>query len=212
MNNIAHKAIVLKLNKNWQAVEVQLVGKAICDLVNGVVKAVDVVYETNPDGTPNFDIEEYVNPVSWEQWITLPVYDWHESISSTHMTIRVPTVVICKDYAKVPEKKFKGKPTKEALAIRDNLIDAYTGKELDYDTATKDHVVPLHRGGKDTYDNVVLTTKEINNMKGSRLNSECGLDKMYVNPHNPKPILFPQTIRKSRHQDWDIVLGRTKKK
>jgi hypothetical protein len=49
------------------------------------------------------------------------------------MNVRVPTVVVAKNYSKIPKKKFKGKPTKEGLAIRDNLIDPYTGKELNFE-------------------------------------------------------------------------------
>jgi len=205
MRNITNKAIVLKLNRNWVPVAIELVSKTICDLITGVIKAMDIVYETNNDGSPNFETYEYVNPVDWNEWITLPVRPWDLSVASAHMTIRVPTVVIAQNYAKIPEKKFRGKPTKEGLYIRDNGINAYTGEELDFSHATIDHVVPLSRGGKDTYDNTVLTSKAINNKKGNRLNSEVGL-KLLINPHNPQPIKVSHTIRKSRHVDWSHFL------
>lgn len=201
MRDIAHKAIVLKLNKLWKPVGVELVSKTICDLMTGVIEAIDIVYMTNPDGTPNFDEHEYVNPVSWDEWVKLPVRPWDLSIHSTHLNIRVPTVVITKNYSKIPEKKFKGKPTKEGLFIRDNGVDPYTGQELAYEEATIDHVLPLSRGGTDTYENTVLTTKEINNKKGNKLNSEAGLNLMFK-PTQPKAIKVSHTIRKARHQDW----------
>lgn len=205
MNNIANKAIVLKLNRLWKPVGVELVSKTICDLMTDVIFAMDIVYATNPDGTPDFDRHEYVNPVGWDDWVKLPVRDWDLSIRSAHLHVRVPTVVITRKYSKVHEKKFKGKPTKEALFIRDNGIDAYTGRELEYEEATIDHVVPKDRGGADTYDNTVLTTKKINNDKGNKLNSEAGL-KLLINPHNPKPIKVSHTIRKARHHDWEPFL------
>ena len=205
MRDIAHKAIVLKLNKLWKPVGVELVSKSICDLMTGVIVAMDIVYETNEDGTPNFDKHEYVNPVNWEEWMKLPVRPWDLSIHSTHMHIRVPTVVITKNYAKIPEKKFKGKPTKEGLFIRDNGVDPYTGNDLEYEVATIDHVLPLSRGGTDTYDNTVLTTKEINNKKGNKLNREAGLTLLFK-PTQPKAILVSHTIRKARHQDWKQFL------
>jgi 5-methylcytosine-specific restriction endonuclease McrA len=206
MNNIAHKAIVLKLNKQWIPVGVGLVSKIICDMMTGVVLGMDIVYATNPDGTPNFEVQEYVNPVrDWEEWAKLSVRPWDLCIHSTKMTFRVPTVVITAKYAKVHEKKFKGKPTKEGLAIRDNLRDAYTGEELELQHCSVDHVIPRSRGGTDTYDNTVLTTKEINNRKGNKLNSEAGLT-LLINPHNPKPILVSHTIRKARHNDWRSFL------
>jgi 5-methylcytosine-specific restriction endonuclease McrA len=201
MSDIAERAICLKLNKNWNPVHVETVGKTICDLVTGVIHAMDIGYSTNDDGTPDFSMYEYVNPVGWDEWIKLPVRPWDLSIHSAHMHIRIPTVVIAKNYSKVPEKKFKGKPTKEGLAIRDNLTNAYTGEELDLANSSIDHVVPISRGGTDTYDNTVLTTKEINNKKGNRLNSEAGLT-LLINPHFPKPIPISHTIRKARHVDW----------
>lgn len=201
MNDIAHKAIVLKLNRNWTPVGVELVSKTICDLMTGVIVAVDISYTMKEDGTPDFDSYEYVNPVDWDTWMTLPVREWDLAIHSSKMTIRVPTVVITQNYSKVPEKKFKGKPTKEGLMIRDGGLDGYTGEVLDPSEATIDHVLPTSRGGTDTYDNTVLTTKEINNRKGNKLNGEVGL-QLLVNPHNPKPVKVSHTIKKARHHDW----------
>ena len=202
MNDIARKAIVLKLNRLWKSVGIGLVGKTICDLMNGVVLGMDIHYKLKEDGTPDFDGPlEYANPVDWNTWITLPVYPWQPSIHSAKMEIRVPTVIITVNYSKVHKKNFIGKPTREALAIRDNLTDGYTGKELEYEDATIDHVIPTSRGGTDTYDNTVLTKKETNNRKGNKLNSESGLT-LFVNPHNPKPILISDTIKRPRHRDW----------
>lgn len=211
MNDIAHKAIVLKLNKNWTPVGVELVSKTICDLITGVILAVDIVYSQKEDGSPDFDNYEYVNPISWDEWITLPVRPWDLSLHSSKMTIRVPTVVITQKYNKVPEKKFKGKPTKEGLLIRDGGLDGYTGELLDPSEATIDHVIPVSRGGSDTYDNTVLTTKEINNKKGNKMNNEVGL-QLLINPHNPKPVKVSHTIRKARHHDWKHFLVKPKNK
>ncbi|HQI44903.1 MAG TPA: HNH endonuclease [Bacteroidales bacterium] len=210
MRDIAHKAIVLKLNKLWRPVGVELVSKTICDLITGVIEAIDIVYSVNQDGTPNFNDEyEYVNPVTWEEWIKLPVRPWDLSIHSAHMHIRVPTVVVTKNYSKIPVKKFRGKPTKEGLFIRDNGTDAYNGKDLEFEEATIDHVIPLSRGGTDTYDNTVLTDKETNNKKGNKLNHEVGL-KLLFKPAQPKTILVSHTIRKARHQDWKFFLEKPK--
>lgn len=210
MNDIADKAIVLKLNKFWAPVHVSPVCKALSDLMTGVVCALDIHYAENADGSPNFDKQAYVNPVGWDEWITLPVRPYDLSIHSIHLHIRVPTVVITKKYSKVPEKKFKGNPTKEGLALRDNLIDGYTGKELDLKTATIDHKIPKSRGGTDTYDNTLLTTKEINNRKGNRTPEEAGLT-LFVIPHNPSPIPKSHTIRRIRHYDWSPFLPKKKK-
>jgi len=210
MDDIAHKTIVLKLNKLWKPVGVGLVWKTICDLINGVVEALDIEYSTNDDGSPNFDTYDYVKPVDWDGWAKLPVRPWDLSIHSPHLNIRVPTVVVAKNYAKIPDRIFKGKPTKEGLFIRDNGRDGYTDEELEFKEATIDHVIPLSRGGPDTYDNTVLTTKEINNRKGDKLNNEAGL-KLLITPHHPGPIKVSNTIRRPRHRDWKHFLLSKKK-
>ena len=207
MNDVTSKSITLKLNKQWMPMEHQLVSKSICDLLTGVVYALDIVYATNPDGTTDFSTHEYVNPVTWDEWIKLPIREYDFAIHSMNLVIRAPTVVIVKRYDKIRTKAFKGKPTKQGLYHRDGGRDAYTGKEMDIEDLCIDHVHPKAKGGTDTYDNTVLTTKEINNKKGSKLNSEAGLT-LHVTPHTPKEVVVSATIKKARHRDWSLFLGK----
>jgi 5-methylcytosine-specific restriction endonuclease McrA len=204
-NNIANKAIVLKLNANWVAVEVAVVQDVFVALVSGALEAIDIEYEMTPDGIPVTTHYKSVRPVKWDEWMTLPVRPFDIAIHTTKMTIRVPTVVITHRYKKVPTKKFRGSPTKEGLLFRDNGLDIYTGKQLDPSNATKDHIIPLSRGGTDTYDNVGLTTKEINNQKGDRLNHEVGLVPKFK-PTIPREVPAWKLIRKIRHPDWQFFL------
>lgn len=205
MENIAQKAICLKLNSNWQAVQVALVQDTIIDLVAGVVQALDIGYKLRDDGLPDTSEYEFVRPVTWDEWINLPIRSWDFAIHSARMAIRVPTVVIATNYSKMPTKKYRGKPTKEALFYRDGGKDIYTGQELDWDEATIDHIMPRSRGGKDVFENTGLTTKKINNDKGNQLNSEAGL-KMHFKPTAPKEVPIYKTIRKIRHEDWKHFL------
>ena len=209
MNNIAHKAIVLKLNRNFIPVGIGLVSKTICDLITGVVKSLDIVYKKTSDGNMDFETYDYINPVGWGEWCKLPVREWDLSIHSSKITIRVPTVVVTSNYYKIHNKKFRGKPTKEGLFIRDNGIDGYTGKEIPDEEGTIDHSIPISRGGDDTYDNTLITTKELNNKKGNRLNSEIGLIPV-INPHCPNPIPIFYTIKKARVHDWKHFIIRKK--
>ena len=76
-----NKTIVLKLNKNWQAVGQSSVAKAIVDLSAGKsAYALDFDYEKDENG--NYILDEHGSPlndpisaipVDWETWITLPV-------------------------------------------------------------------------------------------------------------------------------------------
>jgi len=105
----------------------------------------------------------------------------------------------------MPMKTFKGKPSKDAIWIRDSGTDQYTGKKLRRDEATIDHVLPQSRGGTNAWENLALTAKEINSRKGNRLNSEIGL-RLIREPRAPRPIPLSQLIREIRHQDWKRFL------
>mgnify|MGYP002629957686 FL=1 len=204
-SNVSQRPIVLKLNKSWQPVQVSVVQDIIVDLVSGVVDALDIEYSLREDGSPDTNKYEYVNPVSWETWMTLPIRPWDMVIHSSKLSIRVPTVVITKKYNKMPTKKYRGKPTREALFYRDGGIDIYTGKPLVYENSTIDHIIPRFHGGQDTFENTGLTTKKINNDKGNKLNSDVGL-KLKFKPTTPKEVPVWKTIRKLKHDDWKFFI------
>ena len=81
--------------------------------------------------------------------------------------IRVPTVIVAGNYAKVPKKRPKlcARATRE----RDGNRCQYTGRELRPDEGSPDHVVPRSRGGKNAWENLVGSAKEVNQRKADRL-------------------------------------------
>lgn len=210
MSDIANKLIVLKLNKNWMVVGHSIVAKALVDLCAGeACMAIDIDYARDDDGNPNFNFPTMMRPVGWEEWITLPIRSWDLEIHSPSMTIRVPTVIIAKNYAKVPLHTFRGKPNKRAIWKRDRGIDQYTGKHLEETEATLDHVVPKSRGGRSNWENLVLTDKKLNWKKGNKLNEEAGL-KLIRTPKAPDPVLASELIKEAKHVDWKHFLHQLK--
>jgi len=218
MSNIINRNIVLKLNKNWQATGISTVGKAIVDLAGGVsARAIDFEYEkdefgnyiVNEDGFPLND-SIGANPVDWDTWITLKVRPW-EIETAIHYgsegknIMRAPIVIIAKNYAKMHHKSFRGKPSKEAIYLRDNGKDQYTGKKLKKDESSIDHVIPKSKGGKDEYENLVLTSKQLNSWKSDRLNEEIGL-KLIRKPMAPKPMPLSSLIREIKRFEWKRFL------
>jgi len=202
MNNIADLNIVLKLNKNWQEVGTSSVGKAIVDLVNGVVCAMDLDWELDENGKPVENKRPiYANPVAWETWIKLPVRPWDPSIRTSKMEIRVPTVVITSKYDKMPKKKPKKTPSNQGVQFRDGNRCQYTGRMLESEEGSVDHVIPLSRGGTDTWENVVWSAKGINSTKGNKLNSEAGL-RLISPVRAPREVEAWELIRKPMHRDW----------
>ncbi len=208
--NIINKSQVLKLNSAWQAVGQSTVGKALVDLAAGKsAMALDVEYEKDGNGNYIFDENGWptecgARPVDWEEWITLPVRPELDGVihyGNGTKVMRAPTVLIAKNFGKMPKKSFKGKPSKEAILLRDGYIDQYTGKKLRRDEATIDHVLPQSRGGPNTWENLLTTSKENNSKKGNRLNSEIGY-KPIRPPTAPRPIPVSHLIREIKHPDW----------
>ena len=214
MNNVANKLICLNLNANWQPVGFKTVKDAIVDLCgcdsNGkpTSLALDIDYEIDANGDPILGEPKSMNPVSWTDWMSLPVRSWDLSINTPTMMIRVPTVIIATNFNKMPVKNFKGKPSKDAIYNRDGGVCQYTGKKVDRHSATVDHVVPRSKGGEDSWTNLVLCSKEVNAKKGNRMNSELGL-KLLKQPVIPQPVPMYALIKDAKHIDWNHFLIKT---
>jgi 5-methylcytosine-specific restriction endonuclease McrA len=211
MNNVANKLICLNLNANWQPVGFKTVKDAIVDLCGAethgkpATMALDIEYELDENGQPIFDEAKSMNPVSWEEWMTLPIRPWDLAINSPTRSIRVPTVIIATNFNKMPIKTFKGKPSKDGIWNRDQGICQYTGKKLTKDQSTIDHVIPRSKGGLDTWTNMVVCDKTLNSKKGNKLNSELGL-KLRKEPIEPSPTPMSALIREAKHHTWKHFL------
>jgi hypothetical protein len=211
MSDIANKLICLSLNKSWQPTIMMTVKDAIIKLCGSQFQpkpsamALDIDYALDDNGEPDFSNVIKMNPVNWNEWIKLPIRNWDLSINSPNSKIRVPTVIVSLRYNKMPVKMFHGVPSKESIWMRDGGVCQYTGKQLKKIDGNIDHVVPRSRGGKDTWENMVLSNRELNIKKGNRLNEEVGI-KLIKQPKAPKPIYAYELIKDAKHQDWEHFL------
>jgi 5-methylcytosine-specific restriction endonuclease McrA len=206
---ILNKPIVLSLNRAWQVIGHRTVEQAIIAMNGGregIVPALgmDIVYAKNEDGSWNFDQMEYCNPVVWEDWIKLPIRDHDMVIHSARLTIRVPTVMISVNYDRMPTKTPR--VTRQAILERDGGICQYTGEYVGRHGGNLDHVIPRHRGGKDSFENLVWSKKEVNSMKANRLPEEAGL-RLRRRPKAPLPMPMAAVIREPKHRDWRHFLN-----
>lgn len=70
------------------------------------------------------------------------------------------------------------------LFVRDRWTCAYCGKIFPEHRLTRDHVIPVSRGGLDVWTNVVTACDHDNHKKDDRLLEEAGMQLLYV-PHTP---------------------------
>jgi 5-methylcytosine-specific restriction endonuclease McrA len=160
MKNVLQRK-VLVLNRVWQAINQRSVQDALVQMATDVVTALDI----QPDGT--------MIPVKWEDWLKLPLLEEDEVVHTTKLKIRMPTVIVTCKYSKVPKRRPRF-TLRNVAKTYDNRC-AYTGRILKPSEWSKDHVLPLSRGGKDVPENVVLADKIVNNRKGDKLPHEAGL-------------------------------------
>jgi 5-methylcytosine-specific restriction endonuclease McrA len=207
--NIIDKNICLCLNSIWQPINTKTVGEAVSDLYAGSYKALDISYEKKPDGSVDFEKPLNMNPLDWEDWVKLDVRDYDLYVRSAKLKIRVPTVLVCQTFSKMPFKRLSLTP--ENIRKRDSNTCQYTGKKLKSEEGSIDHIVPKSKGGENSWDNMVYCDKKLNTLKGNKSLNEANL-KLIKNPAEPKGKPIASTIDKSNHYDWKHFLINDKSK
>ena len=192
MNDILNKTIVLVLNRNWQAINIRTPAEAFCQMATNVATAQEI------------DGENSIRPVAWDEWIRLPILEQDNAVHTVRGPIRVPTVIVAVNFAKVPKKRPK--LCAKTIRERDGNRCQYTGKLLKPDEGSLDHVLPRSRGGKDTWENLVWSSKDVNTRKGNRLPHEAGL-RLLKAPRAPKELPATAFIRNAHSvAEWKLFL------
>jgi 5-methylcytosine-specific restriction endonuclease McrA len=192
MSDVLNKAIVLVLNRNWQAINIRTPADAFCQMATNVATALEI------------DGENHIRPVTWTEWISLPIRACDQSVQTVRGAIRVPTVIVSVNFAKVPKRRPK--LCARSIRERDGNRCQYTGKVLRPDEGSLDHVLPRSRGGKDEWGNLVWSDKAVNSRKGNRLPHEAGLKLLNV-PGMPKELPVTVLIRNAQGiADWRLFV------
>jgi len=77
--------------------------------------------------------------------------------------------------------------TNASLFARDQYLCMYCGKGYSRQLLTRDHVVPLSRGGRDIWENVVCACFQCNSRKGGRTPQQASMPLLAV-PYRPSWI------------------------
>lgn len=180
---------VLVLNRNWQAIDTMSVETAFCNLVRGVATAIDT---------------DTLKPVTFEEWRTLPIRPADKAIGTTRGPVRVPTVIACVTFAKMPKKSPK--LTTENIRRRDGNRCQYTNRVLGPGEGNLDHVIPQSRGGKNTWENLAWCDKKVNQEKADKTPEEAGL-KLIRRPKAPATVPASMLIeRRPDKPEWNHFL------
>lgn len=193
MSDILHKSTVLVLNRHWQAIHVRTPAEAFCQMITNAATGLEI------------EGESCIRPVTWDEWLTLPIRPQDEAVHTVRGPIRVPTVIVAVNYARVPKKRPK--LCARSIRERDGNRCQYTGRLLRPDEGNLDHVVPRSRGGADSWENLVWSAKDVNQRKADRLPHEAGLRLLSV-PRAPKELPVTALIRNDRGiAEWRLFLS-----
>ena len=180
MNASVLQSNVLVLNRLWQAIDVCSVKRALCLLylnhAQVVIKKGGSFYTFGFEDWRDFSEREvggddFINTVSYR--------------------IKAPRIIILMLYDRLPPRRIKF--TRKNIYRRDNNTCQYCGRKLPTEELNLDHVIPLSRGGKNTWDNVVCSCIECNMRKGNRTLAEAGM----------------KLIRKPKKPDWKTFVNST---
>ncbi len=106
-------------------------------------------------------------------------YD-HQMIRTPRTEFRAPSVVRLKYHIKRPRPKVK--LSRREIFARDRHTCQYCGRQTG--DMTLDHIVPRHRGGGHTWDNLVTACKACNHRKAGRTPVEAKM-KLLKEPYQP---------------------------
>lgn len=155
--------------------------------------------------------------VSWKDAIidivldkAVSLYDYDIDIRSPNKTIKLPSILLIKDYKKIPVNiPFH----KEYVFLRDEYTCQYCGLNAynlphRHDILTLDHYIPKSKGGDKTFNNIITACKRCNIKKADKQNMQP-----LVKPYRPSyfemikkrknyPITIPD-IRWNEFLMWD---------
>lgn len=114
--------------------------------------------------------------------------DLESLVCSARLKYPRPVVIRLTKFIHVP-RRFRRQVTNTFLFARDHYQCQYCGRASSQlrhrESLTRDHVVPLSRGGLNTWTNVVTACSSCNTKKANHLPDECGMHLHHapVEPH-----------------------------
>lgn len=119
-------------------------------------------------------------------------------VRSERLTFPRPAVIRLRRFVHVP-RRFRRQVTNTFLFARDRYRCQYCGRpgsELRHrESLTRDHLVPISRGGTNDWTNVVTACSPCNTRKANKLPEEIGMHPI-TPPHEPHFVHLSWAVRR----------------
>ena len=124
--------------------------------------------------------------------------DERRQFRSATENLPCPSVIRLVRYVQVP-RRFRRQVTNTFLFARDEYSCQYCGRHKSdlkgRQFLTRDHILPLSRGGENVWANVVTSCSPCNNRKGNRLPEEAGMSLLAA-PGEPNYVHLVWAVRR----------------
>ena len=132
----------------------------------------------------------------------------HAEVRTVREVYRAPSVIRLQHHIRRPRPRVK--LTRREIFARDRHTCQYCGRIAS--DLTLDHIVPRHRGGGHTWENLVAACKPCNHRKGGRTPEEARV-RLMRQPFEPRSdvySLFTPYLQDVRNEAWRnyLFLGR----
>ena len=192
---------ILVLNSNFYPLNVSGWQDAMIKIHAGNAYPLDITFEEDNGVIDTTKISGFEVIKDFEVWKNLPIRSYDNYINTPHKRIRTPLIMICANYDQIPVKRALF-PTQENIYKRDNYTCGYTGKKLTREELSIDHILPVSRGGQNTWENLITCERELNRIKSNKTPREAGLKLLWA-PVKPKNGMVFDFMKK----EWEIFVG-----
>lgn len=183
---------VLLLNRHYAPVSVATARRSLVLLYSGAASALD----------ESGDAHDFYS------WRCLPIRAHDDEIAVVGGALRIPRVLHLERYERAP--RFGVRLTRRNLLLRDRYRCQYCGGEPGVRDLNVDHVVPRSRGGRDSWDNLVISCRSCNLYKGKNTPDEAGM-RLLSTPSKPRWSAAAHIALTTRtpFSEWQQFLGAT---
>lgn len=124
-----------------------------------------------------------------------------EQMRSARLALPKPAIIRLVKFVHVP-RKFRRQVTNTFLFARDaytcQYCDRHQNELRPRECLTRDHLLPISRGGGNDWRNVVTACSTCNTKKGNRLPEECGMHPSTA-PMEPHFVHLSWAVRRLTH-------------
>lgn len=197
MNESFPSKRVLVLNRLWQPVNIVGVRRAFSLLMQDHAQALDAA-----DGS-----FQMLNAEAWiAHSLACPPEHDYDAIQTVRMRLRIPSVLLLREYDRVPSKEVKF--NRRNVFERDEHVCQYCGHEYQESDLNLDHVIPRDLGGRTTWENIVTSCVRCNTQKANRMPHQAGM-RLLKKPARPRWQPFVSLVEEEQPEpEWAHFIGK----